>query len=101
MFTIIEFVQDSPRTGLGIPVKTKKTPFSNQYTTHGTALQLWTSQVVGSSLKSRTTLPSTIHPGFPSTTIRLLGKPTSSTNQGRNKKIAYGLLHASDILQVG
>ena len=28
----IDVVQDSPRTGLGMPVKTKKTPLSNQYT---------------------------------------------------------------------
>ena len=30
--SFIDAVQDSPRTGLGIPVKTKKTPLSNQYT---------------------------------------------------------------------
>ena len=36
----IEVVQDSPRTGLGIPVKTKKTPLSNQYTACGTAFRL-------------------------------------------------------------
>ena len=28
----IDVVQDSPRTGLGIPVKTKKNPLSDQYT---------------------------------------------------------------------
>ena len=30
----------SPRTGLGISVKTKKPPLSNQYTTRGTAFRL-------------------------------------------------------------
>ena len=32
--SFIDVVQDSPRAGLGIPVKTKKPPLSNQYTTH-------------------------------------------------------------------
>ena len=36
----IDVVQDSPRTGLGIPVETKKAPLSNQYTTRGTAFRL-------------------------------------------------------------
>ena len=35
-----EVVQDSPRTGLGIPVKIKKPPLSNQYTARGTDFQL-------------------------------------------------------------
>ena len=38
--SFIDVVQDSPRTGLGIPVKTKKTPFSKQYTARGTAFRL-------------------------------------------------------------
>ena len=36
----IDVVQDSPRTGLDIPVKTKKLPLSNQYTSRGTAFRL-------------------------------------------------------------
>ena len=32
--SFMDVVQDSPRTGLGIPVKTKKNPLSNQYTIH-------------------------------------------------------------------
>ena len=35
----IDVVQDSPRTGLGIPVKTKKLPLSNQYTARETAFR--------------------------------------------------------------
>ena len=38
--SFIDVVQDSPRTGLGIPVKTKKPPLSNQYTARGTAFLL-------------------------------------------------------------
>ena len=38
--SFIDIVQDSPRTDLGIPVKTKKTPLSNQYTGRGTAFRL-------------------------------------------------------------
>ena len=38
--SFINVVQDSPRTGLGIPVKTKKPPISNQYTARGTAFRL-------------------------------------------------------------
>ena len=38
--SFIDVVQDSSRTGLGIPVKTKKTPLSNQYTVRGTAIRL-------------------------------------------------------------
>ena len=38
--SFIDVVQDSPRTGLSIPVKTKKHPLSNQYTTRGTAFQI-------------------------------------------------------------
>ena len=38
--SFIDVVQDSPMTGLGVPVKTKKPPLSNQYTTRGTAFQL-------------------------------------------------------------
>ena len=38
--SFIDVVQDPPRTGLSIPVKTKKSPLSNQYTAHGTAFQL-------------------------------------------------------------
>ena len=36
----IDVVQDSPKTGLGIPVKTKKHPLTNQYTARGTAFRL-------------------------------------------------------------
>ena len=36
----IDVVQDSPRTGLGIPVKTKKILLTNQYTGRGTAFRL-------------------------------------------------------------
>ena len=38
--SFIDVVQDSPKTGLGIPVKTKKTPLLNQYSTRGTAFRL-------------------------------------------------------------
>ena len=38
--SFIDVVQDSSRTGLGIPVKTKKTPRSNQYTTRGADFRL-------------------------------------------------------------
>ena len=38
--SFIEFVQDSPRTGLGIPFKTKEPPLTNQYTARGTAFRL-------------------------------------------------------------
>ena len=58
----IDVVQDSPRTGLGIPFKTKKPPLLNQNTARGTTFRLKTSRVVGSSLKSRTTLPSSVRP---------------------------------------
>ena len=41
--SFIDVVQDSPGTGLGIPVKTKvktkKPPLSNQYTARRTAFQ--------------------------------------------------------------
>ena len=35
-----DVVQDSPRTGLGLLVKTKKTPLSNQYIARGTVFRL-------------------------------------------------------------
>ena len=38
--SFIDVVQDSPRTGLGILVKTKKPPLSNQYTARGIAFRL-------------------------------------------------------------
>ena len=38
--SFIDFVQDSPRTGIVIPVKTKKPPLTNQYTARGTGFQL-------------------------------------------------------------
>ena len=38
--SFIDVVQDSPRTGLGINVRTKKPPLSNQYTARGTAFRL-------------------------------------------------------------
>ena len=38
--SLIDVVQDSPRTELGIPVRTKKFPLSNQYTARGTAFRL-------------------------------------------------------------
>ena len=38
--SFIEVVQDSPGTGLGIPVKTQKTPLSNQCIARGTAFRL-------------------------------------------------------------
>ena len=34
-----DVVQDSPRTGIGIPFKSKKPSLSNQYTTRGTAFR--------------------------------------------------------------
>ena len=46
-----------------------------------------TSRAVGSRLKSRTILPSSVHPGLPSADTRPLDRPTSHANQGRNKKI--------------
>ena len=38
--SFIGVVQNSPRKGLGIPVKTEKPPLSNQYTARGTAFRL-------------------------------------------------------------
>ena len=38
--SFIGVVQDSPRTGVGIPVKTKNPSLSNQYTTRETAFRL-------------------------------------------------------------
>ena len=38
--SFIDVVQDSPRTGLGIPFKTKKTFLLKQYTARGTAFRL-------------------------------------------------------------
>ena len=38
--SLIDVVQDSPRTSLGIPVKNKKPPLSNQYTARSTAFRL-------------------------------------------------------------
>ena len=38
--SFIDVVQDSSRTGLGIPVKTKKFPLTNQYTARETAFRL-------------------------------------------------------------
>ena len=38
--SFIDVGQDSPRTGLGKPAKTKKPPLSNQYTARGTAYRL-------------------------------------------------------------
>ena len=43
--------------------------------------------MVGSSLKSHTTLPSSVFPWLPSAATRPLGKPVSRANQGRKKKI--------------
>ena len=37
--SFIDVVQDSPRTGLGITVKTKKSPLTKQYTARGTAFR--------------------------------------------------------------
>ena len=85
--SFIDVVQDFPRTGLGIPVKTKKNPLLNQYTARETAFRLYTSRAVGFSLKSRTTLSSSFRPGLPSADTRLLGRPTSRANRARNKKI--------------
>ena len=38
--SFIDVVQDCPRTGPGILVKTKKPPLSNQYTAGGTVFRL-------------------------------------------------------------
>ena len=38
--SFIDVVQDSPSAALGIPVKIKKTPLSNQYTARGIAFRL-------------------------------------------------------------
>ena len=38
--SFIDVVQDSPRTGLSIHVKIKKTPLSNQFSARGTAFRL-------------------------------------------------------------
>ena len=43
--------------------------------------------MVSSSLQLRTTLPSSVRPGLPSTATRPLSKPTSRANQVTNKKI--------------
>ena len=56
-----DVVQDSPRTGLGIPVQTKN-PLSRTNT-------------------------KSVRPGLPFAATRPLGKPTSA-NQGSNKKIS-------------
>ena len=85
--SFIDFVQDSPRTSLGIPVKTKKNPLLNQYTAHGTAFRLQTSRAVGFSLKSRTTLSSSVRTGPSSAATRELGKLTSGTGQEKTKNI--------------
>ena len=82
-----DIVQNSPRTGLGIPVKTKKPPLLNQYTTRRTAFRLQTSRVIGCSLKSSTTLPSSVRPELPPAATHPLGKPTSRASQERNKEI--------------
>ena len=37
---LLDVVQDSPRTGLGIPVETKKPLLTNKYTARGTAFRL-------------------------------------------------------------
>ena len=74
--SFIDVVQDSPTKGLGIPVKTKKPPLSNQYTARGTAFRLQTSRVVGFSLKSRATLPSSVRPALPPAATRPLRKLT-------------------------
>ena len=50
--SFIDVRKEYLRTGLGIPVKTKKLLLS----------RLYSLRVVGSSLKSRTTLPSSIRP---------------------------------------
>ena len=87
--SFIDVIQDFTRTGLGIPVKTRKPPLTNQYTARGTAFRLSTSRAVGSSLKSRTTLPSSVRPRLPSAGIRPLGRPASRAKQGRNRKIPH------------
>ena len=38
--SFIDVIQDSPMTGLGIPVKTKQHPLLNQYTARGTAFRI-------------------------------------------------------------
>ena len=68
----IDVVQDSPRTGLGIPVKTKK-PLSRTNTPpaeppFGFKLHGWLVP-----LKSRTTLPSSVRSELPSAATRSLG----------------------------
>ena len=85
--SFIDVVQASLRTGLGIPVKIKKPSLLNQYTARGTAFRLQTSRVVGSSLKWRTTLPSSVRPELPPAATRPLGKPTSRASQERMKDI--------------
>ena len=82
----IDVLQDSPRTGLGIPVKTKKPPLMNQNTARGTNFRLQTSRVVGFNLMSRTTLPSSVRPGLPSANTRPSGRLTSRASQGRIKR---------------
>ena len=84
--SFIDVVQDSPRTGLGIPDKTKKPPLLNQYTARGIAFWLQTSRVIGSSFKSRTTLPSSVRLELPPAATRPLVKPTSRASQRRNKR---------------
>ena len=74
--SFIDVVKDSPRTGLGIPVKTKK-PLSRTNTqpaepAFGFKLHGWLVP-----LKSRTTLPSSVRSEHASAATRPLGKPTS------------------------
>ena len=68
-------------------LKPKKPPLLNQNTACGTTFRLQTSRVVGSSLKSRTILPSSVRLELPPAATRPLGKPTSRASQGRNKEI--------------
>ena len=65
----IDVVQDSPRTGLGIPVKTKKNPSFEPI--H----------------RPRNRLSALNFTGLPSAATHPLGRPTSRASQGRNEAI--------------
>ena len=84
--SFIDVVQDSPRTRLGIPVKTKKNPSRNNTPPaeppFGFELHGWLVP-----LKSRMTFPSSVRSELPSAVTRPLGRPTSRASQARNKAI--------------
>ena len=74
--SFIDVVQDSPRMGLGIPVKTKTLSLEPK---HHSRNRLSALNFTGGS---------SVRPELPSAATRLFGRPTSRANLGRNKKIS-------------